>query len=320
MQMKAHERSSLLTYFHNWKIKKAKEKLSRLPVEKAAVELDFDSLDVVPKLKERTLYLNPMDEGLSAQIYAWRFREPINTHFLCEFIAHEERNMDAVIDIGGNIGYFPLVEIVSGAPQVIAIEPVPETYSFLKKNMERFENIRTLNAAISDKKETVKMYIPSQRNLATIFGDTDYLKVAKANIKEIVDVQALPLEDIIKTENLKDKRALIRMDIEGFEKNITKKLPEEVYALSFELHSYILGYDSTTALIENLRRLGYKIKLMTRELGALSPIIKFLGVKKALRVYESLIETHVFHEPSMKTIKQVIKERKENPHILAVKN
>ena len=109
------------------------------------------------------------------------------------------------------------------------------------------------------------MYIPSQRNLATIFGDTDYLKMAKANIKEIVDVQALPLEDIIKTENLKGTRALIRMDIKGFEKNITKKLPEEVYGLSFELHSYILGYDSTTALIENLRRLGYKIQLMTRE-------------------------------------------------------
>jgi len=223
MLMKAHERSSLLAYFHKLKIKKAKEKLSRLPAEKAAIELDFKSLDVVPKVNEQTLYLNPMDEGLSAQIYAWRFREPINTHFLCEFIAHEERNMDAVIDIGGNIGYFPLVEIVSGAPQVIAIEPVPETYTFLKKNMERFENIRTLNAAISDKKEIVKMYISSQRNLATIFGDTDYLEMAKANIKEILDVQALPLEDILKTEKLKGTRALISMDIEGFEKHVVIK-------------------------------------------------------------------------------------------------
>jgi len=220
--MKAHGRSGLLAEFHKWNIEKAKEKLSRLPIEKAAIELDFKSLDVVPKVNERTLYLNPMDEGLSAQLYAWRLREPINTYFLCDFIAHEERNMDAVIDIGGNIGYFPLVEIVSGAPQVIAIEPVPETYIFLKKNMERFDNIRTLNVAVSDKKETVKMYIPSQRNLATIFGDTDYLKMVKATINEILDLQALPLEDILKTENMNGKRALIRMDVEGFEKNITK--------------------------------------------------------------------------------------------------
>ena len=41
-----------------------------------------------------------------------------------------------------------------------------------------------------------------------------------------MDVQALPLEDILKTENMKGKRALVRMDIEGYEKNITKKLPE----------------------------------------------------------------------------------------------
>lgn len=318
--MKAHGRSGLLAGFHKWKIEKAKEKLSRLPLEKAVIELDFKSLDVVPKVNERRLYLNPRDEGLSAQLYAWKLREPINTHFLCDFIAHEERNMDAIIDIGGNIGYFPLIEIVSGAPKVIAIEPVPETYTFLKKNMERFDNIRTLNVAVSDKKEIVKMYVPSQRNLATIFGDTDYLKMAKATIKEIVEVQALPLEDILKTENLKGKRALIRMDIEGFEKNITKKLPDEIYALSFELHAPILGYDSTTALIENLRKSGYKIRLMIRELDGIGPIVKLLGVKKALRFYESLVETRVFHEPSMSLVKEVIKKQKENPHIFAVKN
>ena len=85
--MKAHGRSGLLAGFHKWKIEKAKEELSRLPIEKAAIELDFKSLDVVPKVKDKTLYLNPMDEGLSAQLYAWRLREPINTHFLCDFIA-----------------------------------------------------------------------------------------------------------------------------------------------------------------------------------------------------------------------------------------
>ena len=64
--VKAHVRSGLLADFHKRKIEKAKEKLSKLPPEKAAIELDFKSLDVVPKVKERTLYLNPADEGLSA--------------------------------------------------------------------------------------------------------------------------------------------------------------------------------------------------------------------------------------------------------------
>lgn len=312
--------SSLLAGFYKRKIEKAKEKLSRLPVEKAAVELDFKSLDIASKVNEHMLYLNPMDEGLSAQLYAWRLREPLNTHFLSKFISNEKENIDAVIDIGSNIGYFPLVEIVSGAPKVIAIEPVPETYIFLKKNLERFENTRMLNIAVSNKKEIVKMHVPTKMNLATILVNTTYLKMAEASIKEIVDVQALPLEDVLENENLMGMNLLIRMDIEGFEKNVLNKLPEEVYGLSFELHSYILGYYSATALIEKLRKLGYKIQLMVRELGKLAPIIKFLGVRRALRLYESLVETRVFYEPSIRVIKNTIKEQRENPHIFAVRN
>ena len=325
--MKAHGRSSLLANFDKWKIEKAKQKLNRLPVEKAAVELDFKSLDIASKVNERTLYLNPMDKGLSARLYAWGLREPINTHFLSKLILHEEQNIDAVVDIGSNIGFFPLVEIVSGAPQVIAIEPVPETYIFLKKNLERFKNTRILNVAVSNKKEIVKMLVPAKMNLARILVNTNYLKMAKASkfgkpttIKEIVDVQALPLGNVLQTENLMGMNVLIRMDIEGFEKNIVDKLPEEVYGLSFELHSYILGYYGTISLVEKLRKLGYKIRLMTRELDGLAPVIKFLGVRRALRLYESLVETRVFHEPSIDVIKNTIKEQRENPHIFAVRD
>lgn len=312
--------ASLLASHYKRKIQKAKEKLIDLPAEQASVKLDFKSLEITSKLGEYKFYLNPMDEGLSAQLYAWKFREPLNTHFLSRFISNEKQNIDIVVDIGSNIGYFPLIEIVSGAPQVIAIEPIPETYLFLKKNLDRFENTRMLNIAVSDKKEIVKMYVPTQMNLATIFVNTAYLKMAEASIKEIVDVQALTFEDLLETENLAGMNVLIRMDIEGFEKNVVKKLPEEVYGLSFELHSYILGYYETTALMKKLRRLGYKVQLMVRELGKLAPIIKFLGVRRALRLYESLVGTRVFYEPSIEIIKNTIKEQRENPHIFAVRS
>ena len=317
--MKASRRESLLVRFYRWKTSKAKEKLCRTPTENAAVELDFKSLDMASKADEHMLYLNPLDEGLSAQIYAWRFREPVNTHFLSAFIADEKQNIDAVMDIGSNIGYFPIVEFVSGAPQVIAIEPVPDTYFFLKKNLEHFENMRMLNIAISDKKETAKMYVPTKMNLARILDNTAPLEMAEVPVKAIVDVQALPLENVLEAENLMGMNVLIRMDIEGFEKTILNKLPEEVYGLSFEFHSYILGYYAATALIKKMRKSGYEIKLMARELGGLSPIIKLLGLRKALRLYESLIETRVFYEPSMMVIKDTIKKHRENPHMFAVR-
>jgi hypothetical protein len=66
--------------------------------------------------------------------------------------------------------------------------------------------------------------------------------------------------------------------------------------------------------------MGYKIRLMARELGGLTPIIKFLGVRRALRLYEGLVETRVFSEPSIEVIKNTVKKQRENPHIFAVRN
>jgi len=83
--------------------------------------------------------------------------------------------------------------------------------------------------------------------LATIFGDTDYLKMAKASTKEIVDVQTLPLEDILKTENLKGKRALVRMDVEGFEKNITKNCQKKF--TRSHLNYTLTSWDTTAPLL-----------------------------------------------------------------------
>ncbi|MFX0199341.1 MAG: FkbM family methyltransferase [Candidatus Hodarchaeota archaeon] len=316
---KEHTQSSFLVNFWKRKIARAKNELVRLSKEQAKVELDFKSLGITSEVNESTLYLNPLDEGLSAQLYAWKLREPLNTHFLSKFILAERGNVDAVVDIGSNIGYFPLVEIASGAPLVIAIEPVPETFAYLIKNISRFENARTLNVAISDKKEIVKMHIPTKLNLATILGNTPYLKMAEAPIKEVIDVRSLPLRNILVSENLQRKNVIIRMDIEGFEKKIITKLPEEVYGLSFEFHSYILGYDTATTMIEKMKKNGYSIQLMTRELDGLAPIIKVLGINKSLRLYERLVEKRVYHEPSLREIKDILKEQRENPHIFAVR-
>ncbi len=164
------------------------------------------------------------------------------------------------------------------------------------------------------------MYVPKKRNLATILVNKAYLKMAETAINEIMDVPSLSLENVLETENLRGTNVLIRMDIEGFEKNIVGKLPDDVYGLSFELHSYILGYHSATALIEKLRERGYEIQMMIRELDGLAPTIRLLGLKKALRLYESLVETRVFHNPSMHLIKNTIKKQRENPHIFAVRN
>lgn len=313
----------MLASYYRRKIDGAKGRLRKLSAEEARVKLDFKSLDIASEIENPVLYLNPMDEGLSVDLYAWGFREPINTHVLSNLISDEKGNIDAVIDVGSNLGYFPLVELASGASQVIAIEPVPETYRFLNKNLAGFRNAKALNVAVSDKKEVLRMYVPTKLNLATILKDAMSInvKTREARLKEIISVQALPLKEIIHVQNLEDANVFIRMDVEGFEESIIKGLTKEVYGLSFELHSYILGYRGAFGIIERLRKLGYKIRWMVRETRGLYPVAKMLGIRRALQLYRSVSgKSRVFYEPSLSLIRLTIREQRECPHIFAVKS
>jgi hypothetical protein len=164
------------------------------------------------------------------------------------------------------------------------------------------------------------MYVPRKLNLASVHINEEYLNNAGTKIDKIIDVRGYSFDSVLKRENLKGLNILVRMDIEGFEKAIINQLPEEVYGISFELHSYILGYSDSVALIKKLMSSGYKIELMLRELDGLVPIVRLLGLKTSLRLYESLIEKRVFHEPSMNDVESIIRLCRENPHIFAFKS
>jgi len=314
--------SMMLKMYYDRKKEIAQKKLRALPKETAKVKLDFKSLNIAPKIDNPFLYLNPNDEGISVDLYAWGFREPINTHMLFRFISEEKRNIDAVIDIGSNLGYFPTIELASGARQVIAIEPVPETYAFLKENINRFKNSKALNVAISDKKENLKMYIPTKLNLATVLAKavSMNIEIGKVPIKEIVNVQALSLENIVKSEGLTNANVLIRMDIEGFEREVLKNIPKEVYGLSFELHAHILGYEATLTLLKKLHNFGYKIRTVVRETQGLYPIIKWLGLRKALQLYQKVAKkTRILNKLDPDLLRDMIRYN-EVSHIFAVRS
>ncbi len=312
--------SAILRNRYEREIDKARVELSRLPIEKAIVEVDFKSLGVTSQLEEYRLYLNPSDEGLSLQLYAWRLREPLNTFFLYKSIRDKKQNIDVVMDVGSNIGYFPLCEVITGVKNIIAIEPVPESYAILRRNMKCFKNVKLLNFAISHSDGPIKMYVPRKLNLASVHINEEYLNNAGTKIDKIIDVRGYSFDSVLKRENLKGLNILVRMDIEGFEKAIINQLPKEVYGISFELYSYILGYSDNVALIKKLMSSGYKIELMLRELDGLVPIVRLLGLKTSLRLYESLIEKRVFHEPSMNDVESIIRLCRENPHIFAFKS
>jgi len=299
----------LLTSYYLSQMRKAREKLRTMPLNPIKIKINFKQLHICPKIDATGLYVDPADEGLSTDLYAWGFREPINTYMLHKFILEERENIDAIVDIGSNIGYFPLVELTSNVRQIFAVEPNLKAFIFLKRNVGHFKNVKMLNIAVSDKKENVRMYIPAKMNLATILKEAALrnIKVHNTSIKEVIEVPALPLSEIIKSEDLVGSNILIRMDVEGFEKIILKNLPKEVYAVSFEIHPDLIGKQATLTLLKDIVKYGYKIKVITNGTIGLYPLVKWFGLKSSLWLFEKATrQPRIFYEPSFSIINKLM--------------
>ena len=111
---------------------------------------------------------------------------------------------DVVVDIGAHIGTFsiPLSRFVR---EVYAIEPIPETFSLLQKNLEenKITNVRAIHSAVSDKEETLVAEETPNRAGTTLFSS-----------REGRGMSAKPLDKLIPTDK---KIALIKIDVEGME-------------------------------------------------------------------------------------------------------
>ena len=300
----------MLSLFYKRKVSKARKTLKKLGAVEVKKSLDLKAIGVSDNKSE--IQLNPNDEGLSAQLLAYGFREPINCYLLSQFIKKE--NFDVIIDVGSNIGYFPIIELESGAKKVIVIEPVPETFRFLHKNVERYSNVREVNVAVSVHNREETLFIAAQKNLSTIIPDKDYLKGAKTSIVDEVTVQALTLQTIINKLGINGHRALLRMDIEGYEGVVGYNIPEEIKAISLEFHRPVMGYEASMKLLNHWEESGFKAVTLSRDLDGLSPFIKRFGLPSVLRVYE-LMAKRIFLNPDRSLINDIFSLNKESPHI-----
>lgn len=127
-----------------------------------------------------------------------------------------------IIDIGANIGDTALNFVNRGVKKVYSIEPIPQTFSYLIRNISNnsLENvIMPLNYGISDKNK--KMVIPIREN-ASGGNSVTFDKRNRRNklYSKNVEVNLITVKDlwgIIKT-----KVDIIKMDCEGCEYSIIK--------------------------------------------------------------------------------------------------
>lgn len=141
------------------------------------------------------------------------------------WISGSLRPGDCFVDIGANIGHYTLLasRIVGASGKVVAIEAAQWIHAILDKHvaLNRRKNIRTVQVAASAQRGVLKLYPGGPGNC----GKTTTVEhaVHGRNDREAVEVQALPLADILSEEEIRRTR-IIKIDVEGAELQVLRGL------------------------------------------------------------------------------------------------
>jgi FkbM family methyltransferase len=254
-------------------------------------DLNFKALNLNGSAK---LLLNPLDDGFSKEFYIYGFREPLNTFAIFNTVA---KSRAVVLDIGGNLGYFPLVELKAGARKVITVEPVPSTFAFLSKTLKGFNQTELLNVAISDRQCALELYVGANLNVTST--SKSLLTSSGQILSEEICVDATTIADMADQNPI----TMVRMDVEGYEYRIlASDIPDQIKIICVELH-VIPPYDRIQAikLLQNLSEKNFKVSVAINEMNyGYYPIIQHFGLKAAYKWAISL-NSHARDCPNVQT-------------------
>jgi len=226
---------------------------------KEFVNIDFNKIGINKKIKFYTL---KEDKGLSIELKAFGFREPLNSKEYYNFISQE----DIVLDIGSNLGYFPI--LASSAKKIICIEPIKNCVQILKKNLTENKIINKstiINKAVGEKG---KMFIE-------ISDKINHSKIVIRKSKNSIKVKSETISYLVN----KFKANVLRMDLEGYEYDLLyKKIPSRINKISLEFHRGIIGKRKTEEFLEYMQKEGFVIKTLVQEIPL--RLYPFYGILK----------------------------------------
>jgi FkbM family methyltransferase len=163
------------------------------------------------------LVCDPRD-SIQRRILQFGVWEPDVTHLIQATL----KPGDVFVDVGANIGYDTLLgsSLVGPSGRVIAVEASPSIADLLRKHvaMNRADNVTVVHAAVSDAPGELTVYFGNAGNI----GSTTTVPTRGQTASE-AKVRALPLDEIVHGRE-RDRVKLIKMDIEGAEPTVLRRL------------------------------------------------------------------------------------------------
>jgi FkbM family methyltransferase len=238
------------------------------PIMKSSKE--YKILKHMEKVKNRpirtkdgiTMYLNPSDKAVSYYLSMDGVWEPYETELMKGFF----KNNTNFIDIGAHIGYYSLLgaSIVTKG-RVISFEPEKENFRILQKNVaiNNFKNITLSDHAISDKRDTVDLYLSNEGNTGDnrFFAD-NFRKIPEK--RKRVKITTITLDEFLVADGMKPD--IIKMDIQGSEALALKGMKKTIHEADslmlfteFWPQGILINGDSPRTFLQSLSDNGFEI-------------------------------------------------------------
>jgi FkbM family methyltransferase len=164
--------------------------------------------------------LSLREKGISWELYVYGERE-------CDvisFIKSALRPGGKAVDIGGNLGYYALIEALQVGPtgKVLAVEPDPRNIHLLHQNValnQLEDRIELRECAVSDRSGRHNLVLTPETNLNRLEWETR----PQDDGQPRQEVPVVGIAELLEETGVVD---LVRMDIEGFEFRILQGMLE----------------------------------------------------------------------------------------------
>ena len=223
---------------------------------------------ILCKVQGNLMHLDLINEGISRVLALQGIREADHTKIMKDELQYGM----AVLDIGANIGYYPLLEAshVGVEGKVYAIEPDLRNIELLRDNVRvnNFQNIVDIyNMACSNKNGKEKIFLAKKTNLNTFASKDDHKFLAEHLIDRTEEISVTTVDKFLEEKSAKID--FVRMDIEGYEVEVfqgmhnTLQSAKAGFKVLFELHPQ--AYSENHSLAKELEKFfqwGFRTKIV----------------------------------------------------------
>ncbi len=229
----------------------------------------IDRRYITRKVLDFRMILDLEDKGISGQLNVKGSREEQLYTVLKEII----KRGDHVIDLGANIGYYPLIarSFVGRSGKVYALEPSPSNFSLLNRNVmlnNATNVIETFQFGGGAEPGKVKFYLSDKSNNNTMVKELYRFGGQQDDLIDSLEVDIIDMSSFMMDKPPID---LIRMDIEGYEVEVLAGLKSSIESdlfkgkIVFECHwpKYDDEHNNMRKQLKMLFQNGYYPSIMT---------------------------------------------------------